>query len=201
MIEYKIDRENPDPMLVRKAAEAIKAGKVIIFPSDTSYGLACDATDRFAIDKLRSIKKDHAKKPISVIIKDLQMAEKYASFDDGIRAFFQRYVPGQITLVMPIKLPRILPAENPSFRIPGTPITNLLSEFLEIPYTATSANVSRYPEAYTPEEVYKYFGKGKPQPDIFLNAGPMEKTQTSTVVDLTVDPPKILRQGPVYIEF
>ncbi len=201
MIEYKIDPQNPDPQIVRKASDAIKDGKIIIFPSDTSYGLACDATDRFAIDKLYKIKKDLAKKPVSVIVKNLEMAEKYANFNEHTRGIFNRYTPGHVTLILPIKLPRLLPGENPSFRIPGTPITNLLSEFLEIPYTATSANITGYPEAYRPQEIYKYFGKDKPQPDIFLNIGELETTQTSTVADLSKEPYKILRQGPINIEF
>lgn len=201
MIEYKIDHQNPDPNIIKKAADAIKEGKVVIFPFDTSYGLATDATNFWAVEDIYKIKEDKTKKPISVTVKDIEMAKNYAIFDQRKEEFFNRYLPGQITLILPFKSPKILPAENPSFRIPNTPLTNLLSDFLDIPYTATSANKTGYKPAHTPQEVYKYFGKTKPQPDIFINIGELEETPSSTVIDFTQSGPKILRQGSTHVEF
>lgn len=201
MIEYTIDKNNPDPIIIKKTAEAIKDGKIVIFPCDTSYGIATDATNFWAVDKIYKIKHDEAKKPISVIVKDLEMAKNYAIFDERTENIFKNNLPGLITLILPFKSPKILPAPNPSFRIPNIPFTNLLSDYLDIPYTATSANTTGYPPAHHPQEIYKYFGRSKPQPDFFINAGDLEETQSSTVADLTFDPPKIIRQGPAELHF
>lgn len=200
MIEYKIDPQNPDPEIIKKAANAIKVGKIVIFPFDTSYGLATDATNFWAVENIYKIKEDLKKKPISVVVRDIDMAKKYALFDENSENIFNRYLPGQVTLILPFKSPKILPADNPSFRIPNTPLTNMLSDFLDVPYTATSANKTSYKPAHTPQEIYKFFGKTKPQPDIFINADDLEVISPSTVVDLTSNPPRILRQGAIHIE-
>lgn len=200
MIEYKIDYKNPDPNIIKKAAEAIKNGKIVIFPCDTSYGLAASPTNENAIERLYQIKKDTKKKPISVIVKDKQMAQKYAIFTKQAEEYFDKYLPGLTTLIYPAKRNDFLPNQNPSFRIPNTPITDMLSEFTEFPYTATSANITAHKPAHTVTEIYDYFCQNRPQPDIFLNAGDIELSEPSTVIDLTTDKPKIIRKGPVNLE-
>ncbi|MDO8513414.1 MAG: L-threonylcarbamoyladenylate synthase [bacterium] len=200
MIEYKIDKDNPNPVIIQKAAEAIINGKVVIFPTDTSYGLAANPISEQAIERLYLIKNDLKKKPISVIVRDKQMAKKYAVIENESEKFFDKYLPGSVTLIYPAKREDFLPNQNPSFRIPGTPLTNMLSDLLDFPYTATSANLTRYEPAYTPEKIYEYFKSNKPQPDIFLNAGELEINPPSTVVDLITTPPKIIRQGPTKID-
>ncbi len=158
---------------VEKAAEIIKKGGVVIYPTDTVYGLGANALDEKAVRKVFEIKKRDFKKPISVIVRDLEMAKRVASFSKNTEKILKKILPGPVTVILYKKkiLPDILTggSKKIGLRIPDCNFTKKLMSKLDFPITTTSANISGKPI------------KGKP----------------STVIDLTGPKPKILRAGPV----
>lgn len=163
---------------VEKAAEIIKKGGVVIYPTDTVYGLGANALDEKAIKKIFEIKGRDFKKPISVIVKDLEMAKKVANFSKDTEKILKKILPGPITVILYKKkiLPDILTggSNKVGLRIPDCKFTKALMEKLDFPITTTSANISGKP-------AFAKASAGKP----------------STVIDLTGLKPKILRAGPI----
>lgn len=202
METVKINLYNPNPEIIKRASKCIKDGGVAVFPADTSYGLAADYTNKQAVERVFAIKGRSKSKELSVIVKNKDMIKKYCQLTPIAESFIKKYLPGPITLIHPILNPQysILNTKTLGVRIPGTPVTNMLSELLEFPYTATSANLSSLPPAYSTKQVLEYFANSKIQPNLFLDAGNLPIVPPSTVVNLTTNPPKILRQGSVKID-
>jgi len=158
---------------VEKAAKIIKKGGVVVYPTDTVYGLGANALDEKAVKKVFEMKKRDFSKPISIIVRDIEMAKQVASFDRDIEEKLKKLLPGPVTVILFKKkiLPDILTAgsNKVGIRIPNCKFTQALMQRLDFPITTTSANISGEPI------------EGKP----------------STVIDLTGKEPKILRVGPV----
>jgi len=158
---------------VEKAAKIIKKGGVVVYPTDTVYGLGANALDEKAVKKVFEMKKRDFSKPISIIVRDIEMAKQVASFGRDIEEKLKKLLPGPVTVILFKKkiLPDILTAgsNKVGIRIPNCKFTQALMQRLDFPITTTSANISGEPI------------EGKP----------------STVIDLTGKEPKILRVGPV----
>lgn len=186
---------------LEQAAEALYQGEVIVIPTDTVYGLAVDATNEIAIEKLFAIKKRPATRPVPVVVRDLEMAQKVAYFDKKITKALKKIWPGPVTVLLERKkiLPDSLSAglKTIGLRIPDYKLINYLIELLGRPITATSANISAQPASTKIDEVVAQFEKTSPQPDLILSAGDLIESQPSTVLDLTGKEPKIVRIGPV----
>lgn len=198
----KIDRRN-FKKVTEIAAKLIREGKVLVCPTDTVYGLICDATNEKAVEKLFKIKKRPKGKPIPIFVKDIKMAKKFAGIDKKQEKFLQKVWPGKITVVLKRKgnLPQILfgRKETIGFRIPKYKLINELLEKINRPLTGTSANISGKPASTKIKEVLKQFEKEntKPKPDLVLDEGNLKKAKPSTVVDLTYPKIRILRGGQV----
>lgn len=190
----KIDFNKPDPTDIKKAARIISQGGIVVYPSDTSYGLAANALDPEALEKIFCLKGRDDKKPISSNVRDIEMIKKYAKVSSSQERILKKFLPGPYTFILS-GTNVSLSGQNPSFRIPGVSITDTLSKFLDIPYTATSANLSGEPNIYKSKNIIGIFQDSHYKPDLFLDAGDLSETSSSTVVDLTQNPPKILRQG------
>jgi L-threonylcarbamoyladenylate synthase len=171
-----------------------EAGGVIVFPSDTAYGLAANPRDPVALKKIFEIKQRPQEMAISCIFKTLEQAREWADVRDIDEKILMSYVPGPYTfLLLPTEM---YPMQGKvGVRIPKSDLTQALSDIFASPYTATSANVSGRPPMYTVEDVVKEFEGMDVQPDIVLDAGPLIVGRISTVVDLTEVTSKILRQG------
>lgn len=199
----KINLKKPEKEKIQQIVKALKQGKTVVIPTDTAYGLAACALDTKAVRKVFAIKKRPLNNPISVIVRDLNMAKKIAYFDNRAKRIFKKFLPGPITLVVPKKkiVPDILTSGQPKvgIRISFDKVTRAIMKKINFPITATSANISRRKVPYSKEEVlYQYKGKRK-KPDLIVDAGKLPKIKPSTVVDLTSKKPKILRKGPTII--
>ena len=185
----KVNPDNPGKEVIKEIVGIIKNGEIIVYPTDTVYGLGVNALDRKAVKRVFEIKGRDFKKPISIIVRDVEMAKKVASFGREIEKILEKILPGPITVILYKKkiLSDILTggSKKIGLRIPDCKFTKVLMEKLDFPITATSANVSGKPAA-----VIKY------GPDLFLDVGRLSG-QASTVIDLTDAKPKILRTGPV----
>lgn len=204
--EMRILKVNPENLrdseeAIVEAAKVMLAGGTVIFPTDTVYGLGCDATSEDAIKKIFKIKGRSEEKPLAVIVRDLAMAKKVATVERKIEKALGVVWPGAVTVILwrKYKLPKILTAREQTIglRIPDYKLTHLLSENMGRPYVATSANVSGQQATTKIEQVIKSFEKNIHKPDLILDAGDLKFCEPSTVLDLSSEKPKIVRIGPV----
>lgn len=192
-------RESEEAII--EAAKVMLSGGTIIFPTDTVYGLGCDATNISGINKVFKIKERDEKKPLAIIVRDVEMARKVACIDSKLEKALVHIWPGAVTLILrrKDKLSNLLSAgkDTIGLRIPDYKLTHLLSENMGRPYVATSANISGQQATTRISEVIEYFEDKTYQPDLILDAGDLKCVEPSTVLDLSGKEPKIVRIGPV----
>lgn len=172
---------------VREAIKAIKEGKVLVCPTDTVYGLICDYNNKEAIERLYKIKKRPRWKPLPVFVKDIKMAKALAYIDKRQEEFLKRVWPGKTTVVLKSRKEGTIGLRMPNHKY----VLNLVKHIG--PLAESSANISGKPASTKIEEVLKQFEGQKYQPDLVIDARNLHKAKPSKVIDLTVWPPKILR--------
>ncbi|MBU1117640.1 threonylcarbamoyl-AMP synthase [Patescibacteria group bacterium] len=183
-----------------KSVSAIKAGKLVIFPSDTVYILAVDPTNQSAVDLLLSFKNRWTGKAISIAVSDINMAKKYVKLDQNTVNIYKNLLPGPFTIVSP-GLHRVatgIEAENGSLgiRIPDSKFISDLVNLLKKPITATSANLSgRTPNYSITSFIRPLSKKKKDLISLIVDAGKLPKNKPSTVIDALGSEIKILRRG------
>ncbi|MFH1647829.1 MAG: L-threonylcarbamoyladenylate synthase [Chloroflexota bacterium] len=197
----KVDAANPDTGLLEQAARLILKGGVVVCPTDTGYAFAANALDTRAIARVFHLKGRSFSNPIHVAVSSIDAAEKYAHFDEAARYLAGHYLPGALTLVLPKKevVPSLLVAglDTVGIRIPDNRVILKLAEMVDRPLTTTSANISGKPTPYTAEEVLEQLGENVKDVAMVLDQGPLKGRELSTIVDLTVSPPQLIRQGRV----
>ena len=183
--------------IVKEASELIKAGGLVVYPTETVYGLGADPFNRIAILKVFGAKRRPLDKPLSVAVSSLEEADELVFVNEATRKIAGAFLPGPITMVLKKKarLPKELTSgsEKLGIRIPDHPIALRLIE-LAGPITATSANISGQPAPITAEEAKKQIGK---EVDLVLDGGECKIKEPSTIIDLTESEPKILRVGAI----
>lgn len=187
--------KKPDSRKIKAAVEILKNGGVVAYPTETCYGLACDATNTRAIRRIYKIKGREAKKPISIIVADLRTMGKYGKIDARIKKLARKFMPGPLSIITrkTKAIPSILNPDEICFRISSNKIANALAQRLGKPITATSANVSGERPIYKVRELISAFS-GKV--DMVINAGDLRRTKPSTVVCMKNEP-KLIRKGPI----
>ncbi len=202
METVKIDPIKPDPVVTAGAAETLRRGGVIIYPTETAYGLGASALNGKALEKVFRIKGRDFRKPLSVMVAGIKMAAGYVELNPHAEKVFAKLLPGPLTVVLKKKacIPDRLTGGSPNLglRVSPVPLLRLLICSFGQPFTATSANISGAEPLYDPKELSWSFSKeALAMVDLVLDAGPLTRQATSTVLDLTVSPPRILRSGPV----
>jgi L-threonylcarbamoyladenylate synthase len=182
-----------------EAALALAGGGVVAYPTETFYGLAVDPFDRRAVDRLFRLKGRAEGKPVSVIVADLDMLSLVADpIPPVAERLMEAFWPGPLTMVF--HAAAAVPAEliahtgRIGARISSSPVCSKLLDSARIPLTATSANPSGRPPALSADEVADYFGSDV---DVLIDAGVLAPALPSTVVDVTADPPVVLREGAI----
>lgn len=197
----KIDANNPDFKLLERAARLISRGHVIVCPTDTGYAFSANALDTRAIARVFNLKGRSFGNPIHIAVTSLEEAEKYAEVNNYARYLAEYYLPGALTLVLKKKdiVPSLLVAggDTVGIRIPDNEIMLRLAQISGHPLTATSANISGRPGTYSVEEVLEQLGESIQDVAMVLDQGPLKVRELSTIVDLSVDPPQLIRQGRV----
>jgi L-threonylcarbamoyladenylate synthase len=178
--------------VIEKVIKFIKEGKVIVFPTDTVYGLIANATDKKAVEKIFKIKKRKKGKEIPIFVKDLKMAKKLAKIEKSEEEFLKKVWPGKVTVILKKKNQGKI-----GLRIPKYRLVNLLLEKLKKPLTGTSANISGRPASTEIKKIIKQFENQKIKPDLIVDAGNLKPAKPSTVIDLTTQRPKIQRKGEI----
>lgn len=184
---------------LHRATDALRRGQVIVFPTETFYGLGADASDPVAVERVISLKGRAPESPIPIIIADERMLrDVVAEIPPMAQRLMARFWPGPLTLVLPAKKGLPAPLLNREggvgVRISSHPVAAHLARALGHPITATSANPSGKEPARTIEEARTYFS-GKIQ--TFLDGGRLQGGKGSTVVKVSGDKMTIIREGEV----
>ena len=201
-VDFYEDKSNLEEV-VRMGAEMILRGDVIVYPTDTAYGFGCDATNVEALEKIYELKERDENKPLSVVMKDLEMIKKYAQVNKKQEALLQKLLPGPVTVVLKSsgKLPRQITANTGTIgiRIPDYALTKRIAEEIDRPYVSTSVNISGEPPETWGIDIFRKFENYSTQPDLIVDIGKLadeqDKPVVSTVIDLTTKTPTILRKG------
>ena len=191
-----IDRRNPDPATIDRAVEALRDGGVIIYPTDTIYGLGCDIENRDAIEKVYKIKGRDPSKPLSFICNDLTCVARYGVVSDRAYKVMRRTLPGPYTYLLRAtkETPKMLQQKKKKtvgIRIPASAVSLALVKKLGRPIITTSVNIAGEDVLSSPKQMEELFGD---RVDIILDAGPLSK-EPSTVVDWSDDAPVVVRKG------
>lgn len=200
-IKLDINNKNQIEKISEIVAEILKSGGVVIYPTDTLYGLGANAFDEDAILKIYKIKKRDKNKPLPIIVKDLKMVRRITCVDSKVERILNKIWPGPITVVLRKKdiIPYILTGNNETvaIRIPDNEFISVLMNKLDFPIIATSANISGENNLLKSNEIIKKFKSGEVKPDLFVNSGEIKNLKPSTIIDLSTGIPKILRIGIV----
>lgn len=188
--------------VINKAVEILNNGGLIIYPTETCYGVGVDATNANAVIKLLEYKRRPEGKAISIAVDSIEMAKKYVDINDEAKALYKKFLPGPVTIVSKStgKLPYGLESENKTLgiRIPNHEIPIEIIKKLGKPITATSANSSGRKTPYTIVDILDNITmKQKSMVDLILDAGDLPHNPPSTVIDTVNDSMKILRFGDV----
>lgn len=179
----------------------LQRGGVIGFPTDTAYGLGADPFNIDAVERIFRMKGRSTTKPLLLLVNSVQMAKRLSKpapfFDDIVRRFW----PGPLTLILPAaeRVPVRVTAgtHTVGIRWPVAAFANALIDRLGQPITATSANRSGMPSAITAKEVRMQLGN---ELDALIDGGTLPSRTGSSLLDLTVEPPVLVREGPISFE-
>lgn len=198
----KIDPETPDPDIIKTARQVIENGGVVVFPTSHLYGLGADALNPTAVARIFRIKQRSERKPLLILIKHRSELKRIVrTVTPSAECIMDNFWPGGVTIVLRAKqdLPVKLTAGTGKIgvRLPAHPVAAALVDALTNPITGTSANVSGICGCSKLSELDAVI---RDRADLVLDGGPLPPGVGSTVVDATLDPVKILRQGSVSAE-
>ena len=185
---------------IREAVEVLNGGGVIVYPTDTLYGLGANALDEQAVEKVFAIKGRELSKPLPIIVKNITWAKELAHISSRNQEMLKKAWPGKFTAVLPKKkiVPDVLNsgASSVGIRIPDFVFTDKLLGKFGYPLTSTSANVSGHESTNNIDKIVEIFSKRAVRPDLVIDAGILPKSEPSIIVDLTTSKPKVLRISP-----
>lgn len=196
---HRIDPEKPDPSAIGRAAEALRKGLLVIYPTETFYGLACDPRNPAAVDRIFEAKGRPERMALPLIAGDRDALVLCAgTLPDQAGRLMDAFWPGPLTLVLPAAddlPPRLLGGGHTvGVRVSSHPVASALARAMGGPIVATSANRSGAPPPSTADEAAQALGDSVA---IILDGGSTRGGSASTVLDLTADPPRLLRSGAV----
>ncbi|MFC1495905.1 L-threonylcarbamoyladenylate synthase [Candidatus Margulisiibacteriota bacterium] len=175
---------------LKESVRILKTGGVIIFPTDTVYGIGCAYDNKAGIERIYEIKKRPKYKPLQILISDIKQLDALAAeIPAAAQELMEKYWPGALTLILKTKGQRL---NTIGIRMPNHPIPLQIIKELGKPLAATSANLSGEPDPSSPAEITI-------KADYLIDAGKIENPQASSVIDVTCNPPKILRKGRIKI--
>jgi L-threonylcarbamoyladenylate synthase len=195
----KVNPENPEPEIINEAAAIIRRGGVVVFPTRCLYGLAADARNPQAVERVTSIKQRPADNPILVLIDARQrLKDLVTRIPPQAEVLMQTFWPGRLTLVFKalesLALQLTAGSGKIGVRLPGHPVALALAQQVGSAITGTSANLSGRPGCHCLADMDPQISEAA---SLTLDAGALKGGAGSTVVDITESPPRILREGQV----
>jgi L-threonylcarbamoyladenylate synthase len=200
MQTIKINHKKNGIMAINQAKKVIGDGGVVLYPTDTLYGLGVNIFDENALKKIYHLKKRSTKKPISVCVSNVECISKIAYLDSAVMAKISRILPGPFTILLKKKkgISDLLTAgsDKIGIRIPDNEICQKITE--EFPITTSSANISGEETKNSPSEIINQLGV---EVELILDSGPLKFNKSSTVIDFTLNPPLVMRKGAGFEEY
>ncbi len=190
-------RQNPEQRYVRKAVEILNSGGIIIYPTDTVYGIGCSAENKNAIERIYLVKKMKPGKPFSFVCSDLKHISAYAHVSNAAFKIMKHLIPGPYTFILPAAkmrtLPKILVSKRKTvgIRVPDSRITLEIVKALGHPILSTSVSIGDGGMLNDPHIIAENF---KNQVELIIDAGPLSSLPSS-ILDMTGETPVIVRKG------
>ena len=185
--------------VLMNAVKTLHSGGVVAHPTETCYGLAADIFQKKALDRLYGLKKMPLDKPVSILVRDLDEAQRYGIFSPTALKLALQYWPGPLTIIVPRTeaLPKMINFGHPTvgFRVSSNGKTRELVEAFGGPITTTSANIHTEYQAYSVQEM---LDQGL-VPDFVLDGGRIGENPPSTIVEVIGEEVKVVRQGSIKI--
>ena len=192
-MRLEVHPTHPQPRIIKKAVDVLRRGGTVAYPTDTVYALGCDITQKKALDRVYQIKQMDKSHPVAFVCSDLSDIARYAIVDDRIYRFMKRLLPGPYTFILPAtrEVPRILMMKRKTvgIRVPDHPVPQALVKELGNPIVSTSATWDGE-QLNDPDDVAAHYK----QCEVVLDAG-WGALEPSTVLDLTGDSVKVIREG------
>jgi L-threonylcarbamoyladenylate synthase len=194
-----VDPKRPQTEVVQEAVDALRRGGLVAFPTDTLYALGADALAADAIERVLTVKGRHHGKPLSILVPSVEaIVALGVSLGDGVRDLMQAFWPGPLTVVVkaPGRFPAALTAATGTIglRIPGGVVAQSILTTFGGPIIGTSANKAGGADPADAKTVQRAVGG---QIDLILDGGRVALGVPSTVIDCSVEPARLLREGAV----
>jgi len=197
----KIDPVHPEPDIIREAGRILKKGGMVIFPTSGLYGLGVDYNNPTAVSRLFQVKHRNPNKPVLILIHDRETLSELtdaAAIPPAAAALMDRFWPGRLTLVLPAPKTQLktLTGETGGMgvRLCRHPVARALISEIALPITGTSANISGNAGI---SDISRLDPRIAGQVDLILDAGPLVGGKGSTIVDVTGQAPRIIREGVI----
>jgi tRNA threonylcarbamoyl adenosine modification protein (Sua5/YciO/YrdC/YwlC family) len=189
-----VNPDHPEPRKIRRAVDALEAGEVIAYPTDTVYGLGCDLMNKRAVDRLYAIKRMDRSHQLAFICHDLSDIARYAIVENQAYRVLRRFLPGPYTFILEAtrEVPRLVQSKRKTvgIRVPNHPVIRTITKELGRPVISTTAQRAGEEPLIGADDIddlFKDLG-------LVLDAGTGGMMPTS-VIDLTKSPPEIVREG------
>ena len=199
MIRLRVDPSAPEPDDIAEAVEALQRGGVVVFPTETFYGIAVDPRSASAVSALFALKQRRPDQPLPLVAADAkQVADHVGTMTPLAQRLAARGWPGPLTLIIPASDQLCedvhLSTRKIAVRVPADAVARVLAKSAGHAITSTSANLSGEPPAATADDVIRSLGQ---RIDVLIDAGPTPGGLPSTIVDATGDRPVLVRSGVV----
>ncbi len=199
MTILQVDPTHPDPNRLRAASEVIRQGGIIAYPTETVYGLGVDPFNSDAMKKVFDLKGRPAEKSLILLVRgEADLSLLTDEIPEKARILITAFWPGALTLVLraskKIPAPLLGSGNTIAVRVSSHPVAKILTDLLRGPITSTSANRSGQPSTKSAEEASSIFEN---RLDLIVDGGPSTGDIPSTVLDLSVSPPALIRPGKI----
>jgi tRNA threonylcarbamoyl adenosine modification protein (Sua5/YciO/YrdC/YwlC family) len=192
---FSVHPTHPQKRLIRLAADTVKKGGLIAYPTDSCYALGCHLGAAGALERLRTIRGIDERHHLTLMCRDLSEISAYAMVDDARFRLLKRVTPGSYTFILPARrqVPRrVTNRKTIGVRIPGHPAAHALLAELNEPMLSTTLTLAG--EATPLADAQEIRSRLERRLDLIIDGGPCD-TEPSTVIDLTKDEPRLLRKG------
>lgn len=196
-MELKVHNVTPQGRHIKRAVEVLQNDGVIIYPTDTVYGIGCSVFSKKAIERIYQIKNQHKSKPFSFVCSDLSHISEYAVVSNQAYRIMKQLIPGPFTFILPAsrlkQLPKSLISKRKTvgIRVPNNTVSQLLVKELGHPILSASVTDDSGEVINNPEIIIKLFSK---KVDLILDGG-INISEPSTVLDFTTEHPILVREG------
>jgi L-threonylcarbamoyladenylate synthase len=190
---FKMSPKNPDMDLIDEAIDIMADGGIILYPTDTVYGLGANIFNNDAVERIYEIKKRDQSKPLSVLVQNTESLELIADLNRSSREIINKWLPGPFTFILNKKnvvSPYVSASSKVGVRIPDYKIARALASLF--PITTTSANLTNECTLSNPQDILKQIGNDI---DLVIDVGDLGDAKPSTVIDLSSSKPTLVRNG------